>query len=362
MQCRLKFLQKNEKNLYFCKVPYLPCCKLRGSFMPNTFEEKIYRLLFVVILPFLLFFMAYYGFESSYVKIKTVENVPGFMFSSVYAYRVLPNFFSVEVTSFLKFFVENYLPSQKDFILKSGTFFYHATFLINVVFFIFSSLMLHRLLHFSVLKEITLKIMHLLAVFFLVIVQYVPTNCDMMVIFLYLAGVVLSLKYVNENRKRDFILLLAVIFVSTLVRETACLNIAFFAALTVNIKRISSLPFKRIAETAALIVAFLTPYIALRMLIPQEASFAEGLYIKQNFSSPYNLAGLLFGVLAVYFFYHLSALPEKKILKNYLFFAAPYLLMIALVGLFWETRLFLPIILTALLTASGSFSKKSFSA
>ncbi|KQR95685.1 hypothetical protein ASG01_03775 [Chryseobacterium sp. Leaf180] len=330
--------------------------------MTNTFEEKIYRVLFVVILPFLLFFMAYYGFESSYVKIKTVENVPGFMFSSVYAYRVLPNLFSVETTDFLRNFTENYLPAQKDFILKSGSYFYHATFLVNVLFFLLSSYLIKILLEFSSSNVSNIKIMHLLAVFFLVIAQYVPTNCDMMAVFLYLAGIFLSLRYLKLRKISDFVLLLAVIFVSTLVRETACLNIAFFAALTINLKNLSDLKSKNFIETGALVIAFVVPYVALRLLIPQDASFAEGVYLKQNFSSPYNLAGLIFGILSVYFFYHLSQPEERKILKNYLFFAVPYLLMIALVGLFWETRLFLPIILTALLTVSGSFSKKNVSA
>lgn len=73
--------------------------------MSQNRDEKLSAVLFTAILPILLFFMVYYGFESSYVKLKTMEKAPDFMFSSVYAYRVIPNFLSVIVPDFLENFV-----------------------------------------------------------------------------------------------------------------------------------------------------------------------------------------------------------------------------------------------------------------
>ena len=83
-------------------------------------DEKLNGFLFVVILPFLLFFMSYYGFESSYVKLKTMEKAPDFMFSSVYAYRVIPNFLMVNTTDTLDYLINNYFPSSKEFFVTAA--------------------------------------------------------------------------------------------------------------------------------------------------------------------------------------------------------------------------------------------------
>lgn len=322
--------------------------------MFKAFDEKLSGFLFVVILPFLLFFMSYYGFESSYARLKSLQEPPGFMFTSVYAYRVIPNFLMVEVFKHVDFCVNNYLPFVKGFLLKNGTLFYHSIFLINSFFFILSSFILNKILHFNscLSHKNFIKIFHLLAVFFIVMVQYVPTNCDLIAIFFYLLGIWFTLRYLNEKKPADFALLCLVIFVSTFVRETSCLNIAFFAAVFINFKRINSL-FSR--EILLLIISFIAPYFALKMLIPQDASFFEGVYIAKNFTSPFNIAGLLFGFLGVYFSFHIGNSEQKLILKKYLFFSLPYLGMITFVGLFWESRLFLPLILSGFLVVSHQF-------
>jgi hypothetical protein len=91
--------------------------------------------------------MSYYGFETSYVVgIKSWEKAPDFMFSSVYAYRVIPNYLSVHVTEAITSIVNNDLPFAKSFLLKQGSLFYHSTFLINVFFFLLTSFVLHKIL------------------------------------------------------------------------------------------------------------------------------------------------------------------------------------------------------------------------
>lgn len=340
----------------------LPCAvKCTEFFMQNTFEEKLYRILFVFALPFLLFFMAYYGFESSYMKIKTVEHVPDFMFSSVYAYRVLPNLFTTFTTELITDVSEKHLSSVRALILKSGTYFYHAIFLVNLIFFLLSSWMMHILLMRFAVKNSLTKLLHLLAVFFLVMAQYVPTNCDMMAVFMYFSTVFFSITYFQQKKKKDFWLLLMLVFVATWVRETACLSIAFFAAVQFSEKRFFPIPRRTVAEILALCFAFLLPYFGLRWIIPQETALAEGFYVGQNFSSPYNLAGLAFGILAMYFFYILCDAFAQKFLQRFLFFSLPYIVMIALVGLFWETRLFLPLIMTAVLASGKVFNVKAVS-
>ncbi len=325
-------------------------------------DEKINGVLFTVVFPFLLFFISYYGFETSYVVgIKSWESVPDFMFSSVYAYRVIPNYLSVQVTDALTYIVNNNLSFAKAFILKQGSFFYHSTFLINVFFFLLTSIILNKILQ---LKPVELllngkikRMFHLLAVFFIVIMQYVPTNCDCIALFFYILGIFFTLKYLENRKSADLIVLSAVILISTFVRETACLNIAFFAAVFIDPDQLKRGNFAFIKECLFLAVAFILPYIGLRLLIPQQASFVEGIYLVKNFTSPYNMMGLLFGILSICFTYGFSEESGKIIIRKYLFFGSPYLVMITLVGLFWETRLFMPLILTGFVAASYQFKK-----
>lgn len=71
-------------------------------------DEKINGFLFVIVLPLLLFAMSCYGSGSSYARLKT----PEFLFSSVYTYRVMPNFMSVYVTDFIYSLINKSLSLQ----------------------------------------------------------------------------------------------------------------------------------------------------------------------------------------------------------------------------------------------------------
>ncbi|WP_307451774.1 MULTISPECIES: hypothetical protein [Chryseobacterium] len=290
-----------------------------------------------------------------------MEKAPDFMFSSVYAYRIIPNYLSVHVTEAFTALVNTFPPFVKSFLLKSGTLFYHSIFLINSLFFVLSSWILDRILRLEptdlLANGMVRRLIHLICIFFLVIVQYVPTNCDSIAVFFYLGGIFFSLKYFKNRNSRDLIVLAIIIFISTMVRETACLNIAFFAALYIDLRMFKAVDYKVFKDILLLVLAFVVPYAGLRIAIPQQASFFEGIYLLKNFTSPYNLAGLLFGIAGIYFGYRMADGAGKIMIKRYLFFSLPYLIMIALVGLFWETRLFIPLILTAIIIASYQFKK-----
>lgn len=337
--------------------------KAQRFYMLKIFDEKLSGFLFVVILPFLLFFMSYYGFESSYTQFKTSERPPEFLFSSVYSYRIIPNYLSIYMTDFMEYSINNLLLPWKNLLIKNGTPFYHGLFLMNTVFFILSSIIINAILKFRAVELFSninfRRIVHLLMIFFIVMTQYTPSNCDTIALFCYLLGIVFTLKYLHTNRNLFFYLLIILIAVSTLVRETACLNIAFFASVFFSLKKIKQGDFQFIWKVIPLLLSFLVPYLGLRIFLNhEETSFMEGVYVVANFTSPFNLAGLLFSVVALYFMYKLCADDERKLVfKKYLFFSMPYIGMISLVGLFWEVRLFLPLILTGVLIAGHDFKK-----
>lgn len=328
-------------------------------------DEKINGFLFVIVLPLLLFAMSYYGFESSYTRLKTSETTPDFLFSSVYAYRVIPNYLSVQMTDLMYYLINGPFSFFKDFLSKNGTPFYHGLFLMNSVFFIGCSLILDAVFKLKatglLLNLNARRIIHLLSIFFIVITQYAPTNCDTIALFCYLTGVFLTLKYLDTRKNIFFFILIGLIAISTLVRETACLNIAFFAAVFFNIAELKKGNYKVILRIIPLVIAFLVPYLGLRaVLVQDETTFVEGFYINRNFSSPFNLAGLTFAIIVIYFIYRLCTDEENRnVFGKFFFFSIPYLIMITLVGLFWEVRLFLPLILTGIITAYHQFKKTS---
>jgi len=361
-----------KKTFTFVKVPHCQVIfgkklslKAQLFCMLKTFDEKFSGFLFVVILPFLLFFMSYYGFESSYTHFKTSERPPDFLFSSVYSYRIIPNYLSIYMTDLMEYCINNPVLSPfKSLFIKNGTPFYHGLFLTNTMFFILSSVIINGILKFrsvDFFSNIMMRrIVHLLMVFFIVMTQYTPSNCDTIALFCYLVGIVLTIKYHHANRNLFFYLLIILIAVSTLVRETACLNIAFFAAVFFSLKEIKQKNFQFIWKVIPLLLSFLLPYLGLRIFLNQEekSSFMEGIYIVANFTSPFNLAGLLFSAIVLYFMYKLCADDKNKLVfKKYLFFSLPYIGMITLVGLFWEVRLFLPLILTGAVIACHDFKK-----
>jgi len=359
-----------QKNSYFCKSSLFRQenqskihLKKDADRMLKTIDEKVSGFLFVVVLPFLLLFMSYYGFESSYTHFKTSPRPPEFLFSSVYSYRIIPNYLSIYMTDIMEYCIKNYFHSAKNLILKNGTPFYHGLFVMNTVFFILSSVIIDAILKLRPVEQFLnanfRKVIHLLTIFFIVITQYTPSNCDLIALFCYLSGIFIILKYAHSKNNKYFYSLMVLIAVSTLVRETACLNVAFFASLFFSFEHIKRKKFTMVWKILLLLFSFMLPYFGLRFFLQrEETSFMEGVYIVSNFTSIFNLAGLVFSVIALYFVYQLCVNSESRIIiKKYLFFSLPYILMITFVGLFWEVRLFLPLIITGVIIAGHDFKK-----
>ena len=103
---------------------------------------------------------------------------------------------------------------------------------------------------------------------------------------------------------------------------------------------------KKILKIMALpFLSFIVTYILLRVSDNAGSGVMEGIYIKENFTQLNNLSGLLFAILVLRMAYRISRTKEnKKLITRFLFFSSPYLLMLVLVGILWEIRLFIPLI------------------
>ena len=80
MKKNILLLQKFPFEKMYFKSPLLLKNKESVLDMLKRNDEKINGFLFVIVLPLLLFAMSYYGFESSYTRLKTSETTLTFYF------------------------------------------------------------------------------------------------------------------------------------------------------------------------------------------------------------------------------------------------------------------------------------------
>ncbi len=329
-------------------------------------KEKI--LLYVVLFPVFFQIITYYGFQSSYYNYRDEVRPTEWYYKGIYGYRLL----SREIVDMMTLFLERIFTHDfplREYAMKKGTPYYHSLFLFNTFFAVLTSLMVNSILkRKEYFPEINEK-MRLGIVFFLAAIsgfsQYVIVHYDNSAIFLLLLGFYFTLNYYRNRQFRDLIILSFVILISTLNRETSCLNISFLAALFFAEIPKSKEGFLNAVKVLFLpVLAFLLPYFVLRLIIPQNAGdeyyFFESITLKYNLTGINQIAGWLFGLLLLKFVYF-YALPEnRKSITRFLVISLPYILMIFLVGILWEIRLFVPLIYSAVMLAFLKMEKPYF--
>lgn len=309
-------------------------------------------LMYVVGFPLVFHIMVYYGFQSSYFDYKSQVAISDFYYQNIYAYRLVSREILEEVFSVIQKLFEADFPF-KDYALKKGTLYYHSLFLLNTFFAICTSLMLNFLLkNQSFFKNIDTQkrlVINFIMASVMALSQFVAVHYDNSAIFFMLIGICFSLNYYEKRQFQDLLWLCIVITISALNRETAALNISFLAALfIVNYKDFRGIWKTSYRTILPVVLAFLLPYMVLRIFIPQEKNeggyFFESITLVNNFTSPNNIIGIFYGLILFKFLYFFVGNRENKILMNrFLFFSLPYIAMIFLVGIMWEVRLYIPI-------------------
>ena len=316
-------------------------------------------LLYVILFPVFFQIITYYGFQSSYYDYRDEVRPTEWYYKGIYGYRLL----SRELVDVLTHFLENIFSGKfplRDYALKKGTPYYHSLFLFNTLFAVLTSVMANAILKRKQdFPQITEK-MRLGIIFFLAAIsgfsQYVIVHYDNSAVFLLLAGFYFTINYYRNKQFKDLLFLSFIIAISTLNRETSCLNISFLAALffvKIPLKKNEFLNALRILILP--VIAFVLPYFVLRMIIPQNSGddyyFFESITLKYNFTGINQIAGWLFGVLLLKFVYFYALPNNRKIITRFLVVSLPYILMIFLVGILWEIRLFVPLIYGSVILA-----------
>jgi len=326
-------------------------------------------LLYVILFPVFFQIITYYGFQSSYYNYRDEVRPTEWYYKGIYGYRLI----SREIVDMITLVMEKIFTNEfplRDYAMKKGTPYYHSLFLFNTFFAVMVSLMVNTILKRKkdfpgISEKIRLGI-----VFFLAAVsgfsQYVIVHYDNSAVFLLLLGFYFTLNYYRNRQFKDLLMVSFIILISTLNRETSCLNISFLAALLfAKIPASKDGIFNAVKILALPVLAFLLPYFVLRLIIPQntgdEYYFFESITLRYNLTGINQITGWLFGLLLLKFVYFYAFPDNRKVITRFLVISVPYILMIFLVGILWEIRLFVPLVYGAVVLAFFSRSKENLS-
>lgn len=328
-------------------------------------RKTIDQFIFLILLPLILQTIVFYGYNSAYFPYHNLEKLPDYYYTSVYNYRFLSRDVLENFGAYLTTFFNQNNFQFKSYLLSKGTPFYHALFIITTFFMILSSISLSRILKlktFDKLGENFKTIFHVLLLLLVAITQYVLTPYDASALFLFIITVCFSIKYIENKSFKNLLIITLLIIISTLNRETSSINLAFLGALLLTENWQKKENFISIVKDLSLpVIGFVATYLAVRIFLNNGAgkSLNEGFYLLQNLTKPNNVFGILFFLIFMKFAYLMSNTAEnKKTITKFILLCSPYLIMIFCVGILWETRLFIPIILGSVFIALMNFEKE----
>jgi hypothetical protein len=192
------------------------------------------------------------------------------------------------------------------------------------------------------------------AVFAMAITQFVIVPYDVSSYFLIVLFFYFLLKYLEKNSDFNLIILVVILMISTLNRETSALSISLAATLLY-----SKYGFRKELIKPVLIFAltFIAVYFGMRFL-HESFTTNDGNLLFQNFSEPKNILGFLFWM--VFFLFTIIIAKDQHAKRNIILFhvfSIPYVLMCIYTGIMYEIRLYIPIFITSLLISRTDISK-----
>jgi hypothetical protein len=243
--------------------------------------------------------------------------------------------------------------------------FYLTYFFIATFFSILAALALlylfdsSRLFEMTELKKIFVTSSLLLVIGFL---EFVITPYDNITYFFMIVNILLFLKFLETKQWMFFVLLNLSVILSTLNHESALLSLSFMAAVYFSYYGFN---FRWVRLMIIPVACYLLTWLALRAYISYSGPgvVAEGLKITRNLNilNISGMMGLLFAVITFYFLLNIADNPlNKKIIWNFLLMASPYILMIPVIGIMIEARLWMPVIIGGVLLSQLNFAAIRF--
>ena len=316
------------------------------------------KLIFAALLAFTVNSFVYFSFGNIYSsKILNYTNFKEQFSSGIYQYRVLSGYFLIWIYEFLSdFSIDFSIFKLKFFDANSEPKMYLSFFLLNTFFLVLSSAVMVLITETKnfVATSSEKLLMIAVAVFAMAFSQFVIVPYDVSSYFFLLLFFLFLLRYLEKNSSRNLIILVWMMAVSTLNRESSALSLALAGTLLYSkfgLKKETFLP------VAVLGITFLAVYLGMR-LMNESFTTNDGNLLMQNFLQPKNILGLLFWM--VFFAFTLFLAKDRKAVSHILLFhliSAPYIFMCFYAGIIYEIRLYVPLFLTSVFLGRVQLAK-----
>ncbi len=301
------------------------------------------------LLAFTVSSFVYFGFANVYSSgIFSREAFLEQFHSGVYQYRILSGYLLMGIYHFLGSLPLDYSMFRLQFINPGADpRMFLSFYILNTTFTILSAVALVLLSHTQTFVATSSErlLIPALGIFTIALSQFVIVPYDCSSYFLMLLFFLIFLKYTANRSTGTFIMLCVIMLVSTLNRESSALSLSLAATL---LYRKSGFTRQSWIPLAVLTSVFVLTYAGMRFT-GNSFTTNDGNLLRENFSDPKNLLGLLFW--GVFFMLSLNLAAGKPERKNILLFhllAAPYLLMCIYTGILYEIRLYIPLFLSAM--------------
>lgn len=311
------------------------------------------------MLAFVVNTFVYFSFGNIYSnKILNYENFVEQFNSGVYQYRILSGHFLLWIYNFLGTLNLDYSVFKFQFLnAESEPQMYLSFYILNTFFLVLTAIIMGIICEgenlFSSNSEKLLMIG--VGIFTIAISQFVIVPYDNSSYFFLILYFLIFTKFIESSKPKYLVISLIILVISTFNRESSALSLSLSATLLYakfGLKKESILP------VSILGIAFVATYFGMRFL-SENFTTNDGSLLKENFTQPKNILGILFWL--VFFAFSVLISKDKYTTRNILifhFFSIPYILMCFYSGILYEIRLYVPIFLTSLFLANISVKKQ----
>ena len=324
-----------------------------------------------IVFPLLVQYVFYYRFLTNYTEIGLDEkSFTSFYGQSVFKSRKLGQEMHLWVYHRLSSVekLKNF-KSESDYgkrfhaMYPNGDHVFYLTYFLTACgFTILTSLIIllifdHDKIFSGTRREKNLAICFL--VFMIGFTQFAITPYDNLSYFFLAAGILLFLRFMLTKNWIYYIGLISVIVTATTNRESSSLIVSAMIAILYSLY---ALNWRWIKYMLMPVLAFVIPYFLLKA--QSNAGLTGGNTFFVNFAAnSVGLIGIVFALFVFYFIYQVVNVNNKTLIHRFLFFSLPYLIIIPMVGLMIEFRLWMPVFETGIILSfldiqqlkSGSF-------
>jgi hypothetical protein len=228
--------------------------------------------------------------------------------------------------------------------------FYNAVYYVNTLFLALTSLMVVLLLNLdkSLKFSDTVKI---LLVFFVPVLlgltQFTVHYYDLLSYFLELLILYVFLKNIDSRYGQTMTMVMGLIVLSTLNRESAVVSVAMVALLLLTRYGATR---RVVWSIVGMVGCWLVTYCVLRVVIGAGGPPPKAAAITSNaFEPDMFMMGVIFWVLFIYLPFAIAATEENKyLIGGFFLFSLPYIISSLATGDLWAVRLYVPLFLGAL--------------